>query len=215
MRTVNRIITPILSLLIFPATIFLPLFRILISSGLLSGETKTNLLETFGLSEFISIHDLYTSYINSAEGSSNALSTIWSFFSEEKKAEIVDMLPGLHWGAFFLAFLVLVLICALVLAIVSAATKKPAASAVISVVGIISTLLMNTSFNAFAKPFLNGAFDLNQILGNTNQMLSLLLGNVASVEYMKLGIAYTAVILIFICTLILSITAVVEQKNED
>ncbi len=214
MRTVNRIITPILSILIFPAAIFLPLFRLLISSGLTSGETKSNLLSYLGLSEFISLKDLYLMYKSGAD-SENALSTIWGFLTEEKKAEIIDMLPGVHWGVIFLVFFVIVLVVALVLAIISAATKKPKASVILSIIGVISALIMNASFDTFAKPFLNGAFDLNTILGNTNQVLSVLLGSVASFEYMKLGIAYTAILLVFICTLIIGVAATIEQKNED
>ncbi len=215
MRTLNRIITPVLSLLTIPALIFLPLFRILISSGLSGGDTKVNLLDNFGLSEFISIKDIISAFSSGAADSANLFKTIWDMLGGEKKQEILDMLPGIHWGVIFLVFLVIVVLLALVIAVFTAATKKPKVSAILSAVGILSAIIMNASFNAFAKPFLNGAFNLNTILGNTNQLLSMLLGNVATFEYMKLGVAYTAVLLIFVCTLILSITAAVEQSNKD
>ena len=213
MRTINRIVTPILTVLIFPAVIFLPLFRIYIASGL--ATSKVNLLDNFGLSEFISIKDIIDVIKSGSADSMGTYKALWDAFAGDKKQEMLDMLPGLHWGIIALVFLVIVLLIAIALVIVSAATKKPSAGILLSFAGIIGSLLMNASFDAFAKPFLNGAFNLNSLLGNTNQLLGLLLGNVATFEYMKLGIAYTAILLIFICTLILSVCAYMEQKNED
>ena len=216
MRLLHRIITPVLSLLLIPASFFLPVFRMLITSGFSSGDNKKNLLDSFGLSEFISLKDITELALKAKEGESgNLLVTIWNAISGEKKQEIIDMLPGLHWGAVFAVFFVIALIIALVLAIVSAATKKPAASLILSAAGIASALIMNASFDAFAKPFLNGAFNLNTILGNTNQILGALLGNVASIDYMKLGIVYSVMLLVFVCTAIFSICAMMEQRNGD
>ncbi|MBO5395551.1 MAG: hypothetical protein J6A97_01590 [Clostridia bacterium] len=216
MKLLHRIITPILSLIILPVSFFLPIFRILITSGFSSGETKTNLLDTFGLSEFISLNDIVNLAMKAKEGTTgNLLTTIWNAVSGEKKQEIIDMIPGLHWGAVFAVFFVICIITALVLAIVAAATKKPGASLILSGIGAFSAVIMNASFDAFAKPFLNGAFNLNTILGTTNQLLGSLLGNVASIDYMKLGIAYSVILLIFVITAIFSLCAVMEQKNGD
>lgn len=212
MKIVNRIVTPILSLLILPATFLLPLFRIVIASGLMSsGDNKVNLLDTFGLSEFISIKDIIV--LAKSGDSNNIITMIWNALAEDKKQEILDMLPGIHWGVVFLVFLVITLILAILLAVFSAVSKKAKYTVSFSIAGIISAFIMNASFDAFAKPFLNGAFNLNSILGNTNQLLSVLLGNVASFDYMKLGLAYTAILLIFICTLILGIASHMEDKN--
>ena len=216
MRILHRIATPLLSLLILPVSFFLPIFRILITSGFSSGDTKTNLLDSFGLSEFISLYDIIRLALKAKEGTTgNLIATIWNAISGDKKQEIIDMLPGLHWGAVFAVFFVICIITALVLAIVSAATKKPGASLIISVIGALSAVIMNASFDAFAKPFLNGAFNLNTLLGNTNQLLGALLGNVASIDYMKLGIAYSVMLLIFVGGAIFSICAMMEQKNGD
>lgn len=213
MKLLNRILTPIFALCTIPVLIFMPLFRIMISSGLTSGETKTNLLDSFGFGEFISIKTIYTAVSSGSAESGNLFKTIWDMLATDKKQEILDMLPGLHWGIIFLVFLVLTVLVAIALAVVAAATKKPKASAILSVSGIACALIMNASFNSFAKPFLNGAFNLNTILGNTNQLLGALLGNVASFDYMKLGVAYTIVLLIFVVTLILSITAMVDTNE--
>ena len=216
MRILHRIATPLLSLLILPVSFFLPIFRILITSGFSSGDTKTNLLDSFGLSEFISLNDIVKLALKAKEGTTgNLIATIWNAISGDKKQEIIDMLPGLHWGAIFVIFFVICLIIALVLAIVAAATKKPGASLILSGVGALSAVIMNASFDAFAKPFLNGAFNLNTLLGNTNQLLGALLGNVASIDYMKLGIAYSVMLLIFVGGAIFSICAMMEQKNGD
>lgn len=216
MKIIHRILTPVLSLLILPASYFLPLFRILITSGLLSGEEKTNLLDSFGLSEFISLNDIVNLALKAKDSTTgNLLVTIWNAISGEKKQEIIDMLPSLHWGVVFAVFFVITLVIALVLAIVAAATKKPGASLILSVAGAVSALIMNASFDAFAKPFLNGMFNLNTILGNTNQLLGALLGNALSCDYMKLGIVYSVMLLIFVGSAIFSICAMMEQKNGD
>lgn len=217
MRTLHRILTPIFSFLVFPASIFLPLFRIMISSGFGSGEdVKSNILNTFGLTEFISLKDLYASYLASQdESTKNILTVLWQAISGEKKQEILDSITSLHWGAVFLAFFAVTLVIALVLIIVSAATKKPGAALILSASGVASAFIMNAAFDAFAKPFISGAVNINTILGISNQFLSTLLGNIAIVDYMKLGIAYSAIILIFVLTAILSFCAMMEQKNED
>ncbi len=215
MRTLNRILTPILSLLTLPALFFLPLFRIFVSSGLSGGDNKINLLDNFGLSEFISVKDIIGAFSSGEADSANLFKTIWDMLGGDKKQEILDMLPGIHWGIVFLVCLVIVILLSLVIAIFTAATKKPKVSAILTAGAIAVSLIMNASFDAFAKPFLNGAFNLNSILGNTNQLLSMLLGNVATFEYMKLGVAYTAVLLLFVCILILNVTAAFEQNNKD
>ena len=216
MRLLHRIITPLLSVLILPTGFFLPIFRILVTSGFSSGDTKTNLLDSFGLSEFISLYDIIRLALKAKEGTTgNLIATIWNAVSGEKKQEIIDMIPGLHWGAVFAVFFVICLIIALVLAIVAAATKKPGVSLILSGVGALSAVIMNAAFNAFANPFLNGAFNLNTLLGNTNQFLGALLGNIASIDYMKLGIAYSVMLLIFVGCAIFSICAMMEQKNGD
>lgn len=216
MKTVHRILTPVLSFLIFPAAVFLPMFRIMISTGLsANSDVKSNILNTFGLSEFISLKDLFASYLASKDPETkNIITTLWQAISGEKKQEIIDSITSLHWGAVFLAFFAIVLLIALALIIVSAATKKPAASFFLSVAGAVSALVMNASFNAFAKPFVSGLVNLNTILGINNQFLGNILGNIAKMDYMKLGIAYSAIILVFVCAAILSICAIMESKNE-
>ena len=216
MRIINRIITPILSLLILPVSYFLPIFRILVTSGFSTSETKTNLLDSFGLSEFISINDIVNLALKTKDSTAgNLIATIWEALSGEKKQEILDSLTSLHWGAVFLVFFAISLVIALALAIVAAATRKPGASLALSAAGALSAVIMNASFDAFAKPFLNGAFNLNTLLGNTNQLLGALLGNVISMDYMKLGIVYSIILLVFVCTAILSICALMDQKNGD
>ncbi len=216
MKTIHRILTPIFAFLIFPASIFLPFFRIMISSGLGSGDDiKSNILNTFGLSEFISLKDLYASYLASKDPEKkNILTVLWQAISGEKKQEILDSITTLNWGGVFLAFFAITLVIALALIIVSAATKKPGASFILSVSGAVSAFIMNASFDIFATPFVSGKVNINTILGISNQFLGNLLGSIAKVDYMKLGIAYSAIILVFVCAAILSICAIMESKNE-
>ena len=216
MKTVHRILTPILTLLIFPVSIFLPFFRIVVSSGFSSGDSKSNILNNFGLSEFISLKDLYMNFVSESDNTTmNLFKSLWSVLKDDKKQAMLDSLPDMHWGVIFLVFFAIVLLVAIALIIVSAFTKKSAASLILAGIGAISAFAMNASFDAFAKPFVNGGVNLNTLLGTTNQLLSTILGNVATIEYMKLGIVYSVILLIFICGIILSICAAMEQKNED
>ena len=90
MKLLHRIITPVLSLIILPVSFFLPIFRILITSGFSSGETKTNLLDTFGLSEFISLNDIVNLAMKAKEGTTgNLLTTIWNAVSGERSRKLL------------------------------------------------------------------------------------------------------------------------------
>ena len=211
MKTVYRILTPILSLLIPPALFFLPLFRIMITSGLSKGETKTNLLTSLtGLGEYVSLFDVF----KTANGSSATLNTfkgIWSALSDDAKAKMTEQMniPAL---VLFLIFFALLVLLVVLLAVFSAASKKRRLPLALSIGAIVSALAMNASFNAFAKPFISGRVNLNSLLGNTNATLGLLLGNVASVDYLKLAIAYSAALLLLTIILIIGICTMVEDS---
>lgn len=216
MKTLHRIITPVIAFCVFPAAIFLPLFRIMVVSGFAQGETKTNLLSLLGLGEYISVKDIYTLYKHGAESSAaGTLKAVWESLNKEGKSRFLRALPAKGWGICFLVSLLLVLLTALALLICAAVLKRTSVSLILSGLGIFSTIIMNYSFNVFAKPFLSGAFSLKELLGSAEGALSKLLGNMANVDYMKLGIAYSAILLIFVAALIFSIAALAEQKSDN
>lgn len=231
MKLLNRIVTPILSLLVFPAIIFLPLFRILINVGLLEGETKTNLLDLLGMGEFISVYDIILLVKENSGEEGGFIKTFLELFNEETKQKLLDLIPATEWLIIFLVAVVIVLLVAVALIFVAAIAKKPGYSVIISALGAGSALFMNFAFNKFASPLLNGAVNVTSVLnaiagenvgalleGESGQLIQSilgLLGNAVTVDYMQLTIAYTAILFLFVIALILGITAHISYKNED
>lgn len=248
MKLLNRIATPILSLLVIPAVIFLPMFRVMVAFNLSASETKTNMLKLIGLKEFISFKDLYELIKPIMEGSEEGFAGFFNMISDDKKSQFLGYIPNMEWLITAGVALVVVLIVAVVLAVVAAACKKPGASVIVSAIGIVATAFMKFSFDKFAYPLLNGGLNLGTIIkdmfnGNLDSILDLskledfggmlsgLLGGlteninlgqlietiasrIVSVDYMQLSIAYTAILIIFVVALILSVMAHVAHKNE-
>lgn len=223
MKTLHRIFTPIIALLTIPAAIFLPFFRIMVAQGSATTETggKVNILDGFGLGEYISLKDLFTFIKNGATEGTNLILDIVKTLTSDGEFKLTDVIPGIHWGVVFLVFFALTIIIALVIAVVAAVTKRPKISVWLSVGGIISALIMNASFNTFAKPILAGALNLDSLLssvmgnslGQLGGSLMQVLGMSYSVDYMKLSVAYTAILLLFIVIFIFSAASTFDEKK--
>ena len=211
MKILHRIVTPIAALLVFPAAYFLPFFRVMISVGSLgNAETKTNLMDTLGVGEYLSIGELIEIIKSGALNNVSAFKPIIDAILNANDKKITDMIPGIPWAVAFLVFFAFVLIIALALAVVAAVSKKPKASIWLSVGGIVSALLMNMCFTNFAKPFVTGT--LNSILGLDNAIISIA-SKLVSIDYMALSVVYTAILVIFIVTFITSASAYFEEKR--
>lgn len=219
MKTVYRIITPILSIAIFPVLYFLPLLRVMISSGLSAGETKTNLLTTLtGLKDYISINDI----VKLTSGDENKMSIykqLWSNLADDTKQKI---LGDFSCGKFLIAaavFLALFILLMLALMFISAISKNHLPSLCVSAGALISLFAANGCFKAFAKPFLSGAIGIGSIINglatessSSMNTLSALLGNLAKVDMLQLSIAYSACILITVAVIIFTLSAMIEEK---
>lgn len=239
MKLFNRIATPILSILVIPAVILLPMFKLGVNFTM--GETRTSLLKVIGLGEYISFKDLYEFIKPILDGSEEGFAGFFNMIDDEKKAKFLEFIPSTEWLITAGVALVIVLLVAVALAIVAAVCKKPGVSVIVSAAGLISTVFVKFAFGKFAYPFLNGGLDitgavkdlfsgadtsglgeignlLGSLLGGGSLDLSSMLGGIVnrliSVDCMQLSLAHTAIFLIFVTTLIISVMAHVAHKNE-
>ena len=220
MKTLHRILTPVFALLALPAAYFLPMFRILITGSLSTNDdgTKTNYLTTLtGIGEYTSFSDI----VKLIRSGSSKLSTIKELLSSlgdgESKLDLASIVPTYKYLYAAGIVLVITLILAIVLAVFAAATKKYTVCVLMAAGGIILSRVTNMLFDAFAKPFLNGGVNLSSLLGGSDgaSVLSSLVTSLASVDYLQLSVAITAVLFAFVGAAIFSLCAACEQKTKS
>ena len=158
MKLFNRIATPILSILVIPAVILLPMFKLGVNFSM--GETRTSLLKVIGLGEYISFKDLYEFIKPILDGSEEGFAGFFNMIDDGKKAKFLEFIPSTEWLITAGVALVIVLLIAVALAIVAAVCKKPGVSVIVSAAGLISTVFVKFAFGKFAYPFLNGGLDI-------------------------------------------------------
>ena len=220
MKTIYRIIAPILSVAIFPVLYFLPLIRAMVSSGLLgalTGKTdgpKTNLLTTtLGIGEYTSINDV----VRMAKSGSSKFETLKSLLDnlgDDMKERLSKEFASGRFLIAALVFFVLLVVLTLVFTVLSAVMKKHIVPLCVAGGAFASALIMNACFNAFAKPFVTGAVSLASVLGEgtQNALLTSLLGNAVTVDYLQLSVAYTVTLFLLVVVMILTVCALVEEK---
>ncbi|MBQ6066069.1 MAG: hypothetical protein IJK89_04530 [Clostridia bacterium] len=222
MKTIYRILAPIMSLAVFPVLYFLPLIRAMVSSGLLgaltgnTGGTKTNLLtSTLGLGEYTSIKDI----VKLSQGDTTTLQAWKSVFDnlgDDFKDRITKEFACGRWLIAALVFFALLVLLTLVFTVLSAVMSKHVVPLCLAGGAFVSALLMNVCFNNFAKPFVTGAINLSSILGNNggenSAILGALLGNAVTVDYLQLSVAYTVTLFILVVIMVLTLCALVEEK---
>ena len=220
MKTVYRILAPIISVAIFPVLYFLPLIRAMVSSGLLgalTGKTdgpKTNLLTTtLGIGEYTSINDV----VRMAKSGSSKFETLKSLLDnlgDDMKERLSKEFASGRFLIAALVFFVLLVVLTLVFTVLSAVMKKHIVPLCVAGGAFVSALIMNACFNAFAKPFVTGAVSLASVLGEgtQNALLTSLLGNAVTVDYLQLSVAYTVTLFLLVVVMILTVCALVEEK---
>ena len=220
MKTVYRILAPLLSIAIFPVLYFLPLIRAMVSSGLLGAltgnktGTKTNLLTTtLGIGEYTSINDV-VKMAKSGSSKFEALKSLFENLGDETKERLSEEFSSGKFLIAALVFFVLLILLVLAFTVLSAVLKKHVAPLCLSAGAFVSALIMNACFNAFAKPFVTGAVSLASILGEgtQNALLTTLLGNAVSVDYLQLSVAYSVTLFILVVIMIFTVCALVEEK---
>jgi hypothetical protein len=214
MKVFYKVLTGLLALSIFPAVIFFPFFKIIVTSTVLSfftsstGEPIIN-----GAYSLKDIYDLILPYKD----------TVSSFSLSSIPENVRDAL-GVP-AAFFIGFFILALLSAIIVFILSVFTKKKTAVMAFSGLGIAFTLGMNIAFESFAKPLINGKISIVELLGETvigtltgsagslGSLFSSLLGSSALIDLrlFNLSAAYIAMLLIFGTILVFTIVSVVTD----
>ena len=213
MKIAYKIITPILTLAIFPVLFFLPLLHLNITSTL-AGSLSSNL----GIREYTSLYQL----LKMGSGMDETQRKLWKSIGDaifDKEGTIGSVLTNTKWLYFFAVFAVLMLVLALVSAVLAAATRRYGLTAGFGLGAAFSAVAMNKSFDAFARPLLSGEIGISSFLGNSgsggNNIFSSLLGNLAKVESLELGVAYSlAAFLLFTAAVFSIIMLIVRKVNK-
>lgn len=215
MKSIYRVLAPILCVLLIPVIIFLPMIRMVVSSAL----GGSNILSTYGLGEFISIKDVIVAVTDEQSATVQFFRNIVSNILTGDNA-LGDSIVGLKGYAItFVVFLALMLISALVLAGFAIFTKKLAVCNILNVVSIVSCFAMKTVFGFIAKPFLSGEISLGSLAngsgsGESAGLLSGIMNMVAKVDTLQLSYFYQVCILILVGTLILGIAAAMDHTKK-
>lgn len=227
MKTLHRILTPLIALLTIPAAIFLPFFRVMVAQGSATNAEggKVNLLDNMGLSEFISLKDLFTFIKEGGSEGSTFIMDLIKGLTENGTLKINEIIPSVPWGIAAVVFFAICLVLMLVIIIVAAATKKPGISAGLSFAGIVCTFVMNMCFDNFAKPILAGALNIGSLLtsiagdklgqlGNLGGGLLNALGLSYSIDCFQLSTFYVALLCLFIVIFIFSAAASFSEDKK-
>ncbi len=213
MKSIYRVLAPIFCVLLIPVIIFLPMIRMVVSSSL----GGANILETYGLGEFISIKDVIVAVTDEQSATVQFFRSIISNILTGDNA-LGDSILGLKGYAItFVVFLALMLIAALVLAGFAIFTKKYAVCNILNVVSIVSCFAMKAVFGFIAKPFLSGEISLGSLAGSAGEsagLLSGLMNMVAKVDTLQLSYFYQVCILLLVGTLILGIAAAMDNTKK-
>lgn len=155
MKAVYKIGAVLLLLAILPVLIFLPFVKIIVVSDVASlfGSTPSILLD-----ESYSLKELYELYENNKEAiasSGFSLSSLPENFISALKV------PGIT----FLVLFALALLCMVLALFFVLFSKNKRGAMVLSALGAASAFGMNTAFNNIAKPLINGAISVTDLLG--------------------------------------------------
>lgn len=151
MKILYKIVTPVLTVLIFPVILFMPFFRLITAS-----DTVNQLLSKYGLGEQITLLDLYHAVSNiKAQASADGKTLNFS----------LDVIPQQARGylAAFSVFFAIAIICAVLVIILSPILKKKLVISGISLFGVLSSFLMNVFFDKAAHGFFSGEIDVIDI----------------------------------------------------
>ena len=216
MKILYKLSTAILALAIFPAVIFLPFFKLVVTSSVLSlfssssGETLIN--DTYSLKN---LYDLWQPYKGNMEG-----------ISINSIPESIRSALGLP-ATFFIGFFILALLCALVIAFFGLFTKQKKAVVAFSGLGLAFTLGMNISFENLARPLVSGTISVTELLGDNlisaligqegilSSIITALTGSSANslidIRLLNLSATYIVMLLIFVAILVITVSSVLVE----
>lgn len=212
MKTVYKIAGPIFCALVFPIFYFLPLIRIFISSTL-----SENLMSSIGLKENMSLKYIISS-LSGDEISNSFIKTLIKSIGD-KESTLGKMFTNTGWLYAAIVFLILALLIALAVIFVTIFTKKTMLSLGLTAGSMVSLFTANKLFDAFAAPMLSGKISIGSLISSASTsesagVLGGLLGSLAKLSILRLGISYQAAMFALGISLIIGICAVVEQRYE-
>ncbi len=151
MKILYKIVTPVLTALIFPVILFMPFFRLITAS-----DAVNQLLSKYGLGEQITLLDLYHAVSNiKAQASADGKTLNFS----------LDVIPQQARGylAAFSVFFAIAVLCAVLIIVLSPILKKKLVISGISLFGVLSSFLMNVFFDKAAHGFISGEINVIDI----------------------------------------------------
>lgn len=209
MKIVYKILGPIFCLLLFPIFYFLPLIRIFISSAL-----SENLMSAIGLKENMSLSYILSSVGN--ETGSNILKTLVNAIND-KDSTLGQLFTNVKFLYAAGVFLIVTLVLALVVTCLILFTKKYFVTTGLTLGAMITLIVTNKLFDAFASPLLSGKIGLSSLISSAAQsesadLLGGLLGNIAQLKILEMGISYSAAMFALGIALILGICVIAETR---
>lgn len=206
MKTLYRILSPILCIAVIPVAVFLPIIRLVITSSL-----SANIMSTFGIKEYSSLYDILKLVTDSDGNGAQIFKIIMQLFSSED-SKLSDMLTTTPWLVASAVLLAVILIVMTVTAVLGALNKSGICT-ITAGVSVLLAVAMNKCFDAFAKPFVTGQIGLKSLLSNSEEnILTQLIGSAAKVSCLEMSFMYQALLLLCAAIAILSIFAYVDKK---
>ncbi len=213
MKTVYKILCPVFCVLLFPIFYFLPLIRLHISSSL-----SENLMSSIGLKDNISLKYIVSSLSSENEVKNSFIKTLISSI-RDKDSTLGQMFTNTGWLYAAGICLIVTLVIALAAAIVSIATKKFILSSSLTLGAMVTLFASNKLFDAFAAPMLSGKISIGSLITSAAQsesadLLGGLLGSIAKLDILHLGLSYEAAMFSLGIALILGICVIFEKRFE-
>ena len=194
MKILNRIVTFILAVAVFPAAVTRIILRVVITPG---GMLSTIMGET-GIEEELSVVKIID-YIQSG-----TFEFIKELFDFANLPPVVSSLKG--WLIASIVLLVIALLIALVIMGCSLFTQAHKTVMGLSVSAAISCFLSMSCFSKFATPFVDGKVDIGEILSKGvtedgslgGSIIAMMLQGSVDIEVLQLGNAVVTMALLFL-----------------
>lgn len=207
MKPVYRVCTAILGVAVLPVLFFAPLLRL---------KIKLPLSLDLGIKEYSSIYDFIKAAAGRTEEQKQLMKSLLDALMD-KNGTLGSIFTNRPWLYAALVFFVLTVIAAVALCVVSFLSKRTRTPVLVASGGLLSAVLMNVCFNAFAKPLLTGKIGVKSLLGGLggdNNILSTLLGGAVSIEQLKLSFAYLLTVALFALALLALIGASFDTETK-
>ncbi|MBQ9880439.1 MAG: hypothetical protein IJM45_08425 [Clostridia bacterium] len=219
MKAVYKLVTLVLTVAFFPAVVFAPFFKLLVTSNLLSLFTSS--------SDDVMINASYS--IKDIAGLLEPYSEQLKSFSFTDIPEAIRDAIGLPF-ALFLGFFILAVLTDVLLLILGVFTRKRRAAFIFALLGVVFTVGMNISFGYVSKPLVNGSISISELLGPTilsgigevqsglSSLVTSLMGSGSQlivIKLLNLSTAYILMLLVFIAEAVWTISHIIADPDPE